>query len=68
MKDIDGIARVNDFGQVQDVRMVKGADPQDVLAAIMARTAVKRFEVARPSLHDIFVRIAGPEAREAENA
>jgi len=68
ISDIKGIAKVNDFGQTQDIRMVKGADPQDILAAIMARTAVKKFEVTRPSLHDIFVRIAGPEAREAENA
>jgi ABC-2 type transport system ATP-binding protein len=68
ISDVKGIAKVNDFGQTQDVRMVKGADPQDILAAIMARTAVKRFEVTKPSLHDIFVRIAGPEAREAEDA
>jgi len=68
ISDIKGIAKVNDFGQIQDVRMVKGADPQDILAAIMARTAVKRFEVTKPSLHDIFVRIAGPEVREAEDA
>jgi ABC-2 type transport system ATP-binding protein len=68
LKNVKGIDKVNDFGQVQDVRLVKGADPQEVLAAIMARTAVKRFEVTKPSLHDIFVRIAGPEAREAENA
>ena len=68
ISDIKGIAKVNDFGQTQDIRMVKGADPQEILAAIMARTAVKKFEVTRPSLHDIFVRIAGPEAREAEDA
>jgi ABC-2 type transport system ATP-binding protein len=68
LRDVKGIDKVNDFGRVQDVRLVKGADPQDVLAAIMARTAVNRFEVTKPSLHDIFVRIAGPEAREAEDA
>jgi ABC-2 type transport system ATP-binding protein len=68
IRGLKGIAKVNDFGRVQEIRMVEGADPQDVLAAIMARTSVRSFEVARPSLHDIFVRIAGPEAREAENA
>ncbi len=68
LRDVGGVAKVNDFGRVQDVRMVEGADPQDVLAAIMARTKVRSFEVTKPSLHDIFVRIAGPEAREAEDA
>jgi len=29
--------------------------------ALMSRTAVRHFELSRPSLHDIFVRIARPE-------
>jgi ABC-2 type transport system ATP-binding protein len=68
IRDVKGVAKVNDFGQVQEVRMVEGADPQEILGAVMARAKVRSFEVTRPSLHDIFVRIAGPEAREAENA
>jgi ABC-2 type transport system ATP-binding protein len=68
IKDVRGVAKVNDFGRVQEIRMNEGADPQEVLAAIVARTTVRSFQVTRPSLHDIFVRIAGPEAREAENA
>jgi ABC-type uncharacterized transport system ATPase subunit len=34
----------------------------------MSRAAVQRFEITCPSLHDIFVRIAGPEAQEAMHA
>jgi ABC-2 type transport system ATP-binding protein len=68
IRGLKGVAKVNDFGRIQEVRMVEGADTQDVLAAIMARKSVRSFEVTKPSLHDIFVRIAGPEAREAENA
>ena len=41
---------------------------QDLLAAIMSKARVHHFEIARPSLHDIFVRIAGPEAEEATHA
>jgi ABC-2 type transport system ATP-binding protein len=66
--DVNGVAKVNDFGQIQEVRMTEGVDPQDILRAIMSRTKVSSFEVTKPSLHDIFVRIAGPEAREAEDA
>jgi len=51
-----------DMGRWQEVRLRRGGDPQALLATLAARTTVHHFEVARPSLHDIFVRIAGPEA------
>jgi ABC-2 type transport system ATP-binding protein len=54
------VESVNDFGQLQEVR-VKG-DPQRFLARLTERAAVYHFEVTRPSLHDIFVRIARPDA------
>jgi ABC-2 type transport system ATP-binding protein len=43
---------------------VRCADPQALLAALVARTRVQHFEITRPSLHDIFVRIARPTAEE----
>ena len=46
--------------------MVPGTDTQDLLGALMQQGKVTHFELARPSLHDIFVRIAGPEALETE--
>lgn len=51
---------VNDFGQMQEVRL-KG-NPQTFLHKLAARTPVFHFEVTRPSLQDIFVRIAKPDA------
>jgi len=48
----------NDYGQMQEVQLT--ADPQRFLQQLVARTAVYHFEVTRPSLHDIFVRIARP--------
>jgi ABC-2 type transport system ATP-binding protein len=68
LKDMQGVEKINDFGQVQELRMARGADPQDVLTQMMSRARVHSFEVAKPSLHDIFVRIAGPEAKEAADA
>jgi ABC-2 type transport system ATP-binding protein len=35
-------------------------DPQVFLARLTACAAVQRFEITRPSLHDIFVEIARP--------
>ena len=64
---IDGVERVTDFGQLQELRIAPDSDPQRIISQVMARTRVTSFELARPSLHDIFVRIAGPEAEEASN-
>ncbi|MBU1950259.1 MAG: ATP-binding cassette domain-containing protein [Candidatus Eisenbacteria bacterium] len=68
LEGIPGVERIQDFGKMQELRMVKETDPQKVLAEIISRTRVDRFEVARPSLHDIFIRIAGPEAKEVSHA
>jgi ABC-2 type transport system ATP-binding protein len=56
------IEAVNDFGQLQEVRL--RGDAQAFLTRLAARTSVFHFEVARPSLHDIFVRIARPAEEE----
>ena len=62
------VEKIRDLGQVQELRMAHGCDPQQVLRALVARTRVTSFAVTRPSLHDIFVRIAGPEAGESHHA
>jgi ABC-2 type transport system ATP-binding protein len=64
--DLPGVERVKDLGQVQELRMSSGCDSHDVLRALVARARVTSFTVTRPSLHDIFVRIAGPAAEEQE--
>jgi len=57
---IRGVEKVTDFGRFQELRINHRTDSQDILAALMQRGRVAHFEIARPSLHDIFVRIAGP--------
>ena len=68
LKNLNGVDKINDFGQLQELRMAPDCDPQEVLATIMSRTRVRSFDVVRPSLNDIFLRIAGPEAREVNHA
>lgn len=58
LQGLPEVRSVNDYGQLQEVQL--SADPQRFLQALAARTAVYHFEVTRPSLHDIFVRIARP--------
>ena len=53
-----GVKAVNDYGQLQEVQLT--GDPQRFLHDLAARTAVSHFEISRPSLNDIFVRIARP--------
>ncbi len=66
LKDIPGVEHINEFGQVQELRIGRDVDPQEVVSAVMSRTRVRSFEIAKPSLHDIFVRIAGPESLKAQ--
>jgi len=68
LNGLGGVEAVNNYGRIQELRMAKGCDSQALLAAIMLRTRVRSFEVAKPSLHDIFVRIAGPEAKDGNDA
>ena len=64
-RELPGVVHVNDYGRYTELRMDRGADPQSILRELLRRTRVDHFEVARPNLHDIFVRIAGPEAEQA---
>jgi ABC-2 type transport system ATP-binding protein len=59
---LPGVEQIRDFGQVQELRIARDCDPQDLLRALISRTRVTSFSIAKPSLHDIFIRIAGPEA------
>jgi ABC-2 type transport system ATP-binding protein len=65
---LPGVEQVRDLGQVQELRLARGADPQCVLRALVAQARVTSFSLTKPSLHDIFLRIAGPAAEEANHA
>jgi ABC-type uncharacterized transport system ATPase subunit len=52
---------------MQELRMSRQCDPQRVLEALVGRARVNSFSVVKPSLDDIFLRIAG-NPQEVENA
>jgi ABC-2 type transport system ATP-binding protein len=64
---IRDVERVNNFGRMQELRVSRGADIQGILAELMQRGDVNHFEKASPSLHDIFVRIAGTRIENGAN-
>lgn len=65
---LPGVEAVRDLGPWHELRLGRGADAQELLAALMRRGKVRHFEMARPSLHDIFVHIARPEGEEIAHA
>jgi ABC-2 type transport system ATP-binding protein len=62
LKELPGVAETTNFGKLQELSLTPSADPQRILAELMRRGSVRHFELARPSLQEIFVRIARPEA------
>jgi ABC-2 type transport system ATP-binding protein len=45
-----------------DINLAEGADPQDILTALVGRgVRVRSFQVKRPTLHEFFVRMVGEE-------
>ena len=66
LSGIPGVDAVNDYGQLQEVRL--SCDAQRFLQQLAARTPVHHFEITRPSLHDIFVRIARPAEEVSESS
>lgn len=66
LQGLPGVEQVVDFGSYQELRL--RGESGDLLRALTERTRVRHFEETRPTLHDIFIRIAGPEAAEQEVA
>jgi ABC-2 type transport system ATP-binding protein len=61
---LPGVHKVADFGRLQELQLERGTDTQALLAALMTHGRVRHFELARPSLQEIFVHIAAPEMEE----
>jgi ABC-2 type transport system ATP-binding protein len=68
LEGLPGVEGVNNYGRMQELRVTSEADPQQILRLLLDRSTVYRFDIVKPSLHDIFVRIAGPASREVANA
>jgi ABC-2 type transport system ATP-binding protein len=67
LKGLKGIKIVNNFGKLQEIRLEEGVDSQKILTDLLKLTRVSKFEISKPSLNDIFIRIASPERKEAGN-
>ncbi|MGP1667702.1 MAG: ABC transporter ATP-binding protein, partial [Rhodanobacter sp.] len=60
------IARVDDYGATAELQMADGADPEQLLTALVREgVGLRRFEVVEPSLHAIFIAKVGADAATA---
>ena len=59
LASLPGVESFRELGRHLELRLYSGADPQELLKSILAAGRIEHFEISRPSLHDIFVRIAG---------
>lgn len=58
---LPGVARTQPDGNRLVIVLNDGADPQDLLKALVERVRVRTFEVKVPSLHEVFVRLVGQD-------
>lgn len=58
---LPGVAAVRDLGRGRELRLESSADPRLLMRRMLEAGPVEGFEVVRPSLQDIFVRIVEGE-------
>jgi ABC-2 type transport system ATP-binding protein len=59
LTDLPGVSEVIDRGETLELRTRSDIDSNRLLLELAARGTVEHFELAKPTLHDIFIRIAG---------
>ena len=65
--DLVGVATAQTYQRWVEIRLEDGTTPDDLLARLVGKISIKRFEVVAPSLHSIFVSLVGGNARGAED-
>lgn len=61
------VRRVSDHGNYFEIRLEDGANPQEILRAALSESVrIRHFELAEPSLREIFLERAGARAVEAD--
>jgi len=59
LRDLPGVVKINDSGKQVELLLHEDADSQQILAAILNKVQIRRFDLREPSLHEVFVRAVG---------
>lgn len=62
LKHLPGVGRVNDAGRHAELSLDADADDQAILATLVDRLTIRRFDTREASLHEIFVRAVGEDS------
>jgi len=68
LRGLPGVRRLNDFGKYMEVTLEPGTDPQAILRSLVGEVTVRRFEIRRPTLHELFVRAVRGDVDPRETA
>jgi ABC-2 type transport system ATP-binding protein len=66
--DLPQVRRASIVNNAAELTLADGADAQQILTAAMARLRIRRFELAAPSLEEIFIEKVGTETLQQEEA
>jgi len=56
---LPGVVQVRDAGKQAELSLADNADPQQILAELVGKITIRRFDMREPSLHEIFIRTVG---------
>ena len=62
LAELPDVKRAAIVGNSAEIALTEGADPQRILEATIGRLRIRRFELAAPSLEEIFIEKVGQES------
>lgn len=66
LNNLPGVTHIDNHGNNQELRLAKNADSNRILQQLSSSGRLQHFEIAKPSLQDIFMRIVGKDRLETE--